>query len=261
MFPSGAAKVPSQHEQGMCKRSARTKNGTAAGDGLGSRTGKRMKIEHPNLQIRVYAFDGSMQMFTQNDSDLVNRSLLELHPAFLFKQDQITIAHEDGQTTFLPPLVARVDLITDRLSVWDFPFFPGALMELTEAEFNEGVRALREQTGLRSETLIFLDMEMVSGQHSYLWMQIIAGLSAARLIRIYSLFKERRLIFGLRTGGVGALNLANLVRFAVHPEPPQPAAICLSRSSRDWPKEARAVRTPNLPPIENRRPALPVLGE
>jgi hypothetical protein len=220
-----------------------------------------MKSDHPQLQIRVYGFDGSTQEFTQNDSGLVNRSLWELHPALLFTQDRITITREDGPITFFPPLVARVDLITDRLSVWDFPFVPGALMELTEAKFNEGVHALREQAGLQSERPVLLDLEMVSGQHFYLWMQLIAGLPTAHLARIYSLCKERRLIFGLLAGGVGALNLANLVRFAVHPEPPQPATICRSRSSWDWPEETRPVRTPHLPPIRNRRPAPPVPRE
>jgi hypothetical protein len=36
------------------------------------------------------------------------------------------------------------------------------------------------------------------------------------------------LIFGLRTGGIGVLNLANMVRFSVHPDP-------LAGPAKAWP--------------------------
>ncbi|MGD0615849.1 MAG: hypothetical protein ABSA69_10465, partial [Verrucomicrobiota bacterium] len=174
---------------------------------------------------------------------MVNRTLVELHPALLFTQDRIAVANEGSQTVFLPPLVTRIDLITDRLSVWDFPFVLGALVELTEVEFMEGLHRLEqwEQPGSRSEAPVFLDLEMVDNQHSFLWMQIIAGLPTARLNRVYSLLKERRLIFGLRTGGIGVLNLANLVRFTVHPEPPEAAAVAGSAQDETQQQTLRLV--------------------
>jgi hypothetical protein len=49
-------------------------------------------------------------------------------------------------------------------------------------------------------------------------MAIVAGPPANRLLRIHSLLKARSLIFGLRAGGIGVLNLANMVRFSVYPD-------------------------------------------
>jgi hypothetical protein len=56
-------------------------------------------------------------------------------------------------------------------------------------------------------------------------MEIIAGLPTERLLTMCFLLKERRLIFGLSSGGVGVLNLANMLRFLVHPEPQQAATV------------------------------------
>lgn len=180
-----------------------------------------MKDTSPNLQVRIYGIDGSTRTFIQNDPDLVNRILNELNPTQIFTQDKVTIADAHSAAAFLTPLVMRIDLITDRLSVWDFPFKIGALMELTETEFLEHLHGQRrpEPPHLQGDFPVFLEIEMVSGQHLFLWMEIIAGLPAERLLNIYSMLKELRLIFGLRTGGIGVLNLANMVRFQVHPEP------------------------------------------
>ena len=175
----------------------------------------------PSLQIRIQGIDGSVATFVQNDPDLANRTLDELNPVRILTLAKITIAGNHSVTTFIPSLITRIDLITDRLSVWDFPFIIGALLELTETEFQEFLydRQRRGQPRSSGDFPVFLDIEMVNGQRLFLWMEIVAGLPPDRLLRIYSLLKERSLIFGLRTGGIGVLNLANTVRFSVHPDP------------------------------------------
>ncbi len=186
-----------------------------------------MKDASSNLQVRIHGIDGSTRTFIQNDPDQVNHTLNELEPTQIFTKDRITIADEHSAAAFLPPLVTRINLITDRLSVWDFPFKIGALVELTETEFLEHLNGpqRQEHPHLQCDFPVFLDIERVSGQHVFLWMEIIAGLPAERLLRIYSLLKKRRLIFGLRTGGIGVLNLANKVRFLVYPEPPEATTV------------------------------------
>jgi hypothetical protein len=180
-----------------------------------------MNENNPRLQIGVYAIDGSAQIFVQHDADIVNRTLEDLHPSRIFAQEQITIADDDTEIAIVLPLLTRIDLMTDHLSVWDFPFVLGALVEVTEGEFIEGIRNLQgwAKSGSAGETSVYLEIEMLNGQRLFLCMQVVAGLSSARLGKIYSLLKERSLIFGLRTGGIGILNLSNLVCFKVHPEP------------------------------------------
>ncbi len=180
-------------------------------------------MNHPtqSLQIRIYGIDGTVATLTQTDPDVINRTLGEFNPARILTQTKITIAGNHSVTTFIPPLITRIDLITDRLSVWDFPFVIGALVELTETEFHKFLHDLqrRVQNRASDDFSVFLDIQMVNGQRLFLWMEIVAGLPADRLLRIYSLLKERSLVFGLRAGGVGILNPANLVRFSVHPDP------------------------------------------
>jgi hypothetical protein len=180
-----------------------------------------MQDAGPGLQIRIQGIDGSIATFVQNDPDLVNCTLRELNPDQILIHTKITIAGNHSVTTFIPALITRIDLITDRLSVWDFPFVIGALLELTETEFHDFryQRQPRVQPRLPDDFPMFLDIEMVNGRRSLLWTEVIAGFPADRLPGIYSLLKARSVIFGLRAGGIGILNPANIVRFSVHPDP------------------------------------------
>lgn len=178
-----------------------------------------MKHLTPQLRICVWQIDGSTQSFIQSDPDAVNRTIAELHSGALFSQDRIIIADGEAQGSFLPPRITRIDLVTDQVTVWDFPFAFGALIELSEGEFLDGVRALSEPPNMRTGTRLFLDIQSVSSQRTCLWMEVVAGFPAARMTQVYSLFKERQLIFGLREGGVGVLNSANVAQFAIFPEP------------------------------------------
>ena len=185
-----------------------------------------MKGHYSHLQVHIHTIDGSTRAFIHDYPDVVNRTLTELHPTHLFTHDRLTISEDGAEVALISPLITRIDLMTERLSVWDFPFVLGALMEVAEGEFMDGLHGLEgsERPGSPSEMPVFLDIEMVSGHRLFLWMRIVAGFPTARLARVYSLLKERRLIFGLRTGGIGVLNLSNMVRFSVHPEPPKVAA-------------------------------------
>ena len=174
-----------------------------------------------HLQIRIYGVDGTARTLVQDSPELINRTLQDLNPMTLFAQDEIVISDGDATVTFLPPTLARIDLMSDCLSVWDYPFALGALVELTEPEFLEFLRQPRPRPPANSAngTPVCLKLEMLHGQPVFLWMQVIAGLPPARWQKIHSLLEERRLIFDLRAGGIGVLNLANLVRASIHPDP------------------------------------------
>jgi hypothetical protein len=76
------------------------------------------KAMSPCLRIRIHGIDGSLDTFTLTEPALIDRTLNELNPALVFTQDTIAVADADSQAAFLPPLLTRIDLITDRLSVW-----------------------------------------------------------------------------------------------------------------------------------------------
>lgn len=173
-----------------------------------------------NLKIHIHKVDGSLERVTQSEAGLVRRILHEFQPGRIFNQETIIFPGDHSLASYRAPQVTRIDLITDLLSVWDFPFVIGALVELQESEFQEFLNDRRGRVTPRTSGNfpVFLEIEMVNGQRLLLWMDIIAGLPVDRLRRIYSLCQKRSLIFGLRSGGIGVLNMANVARFLVHPD-------------------------------------------
>src|SRR5215469_13987431 len=97
-------------------------------------------IHHP-FRICVWQIDGTARTFVRVENDQATRLLAELHSGFFFNQDRIVISNE-AEDSFLPPRVTRIDMMTDEATVWDFPFAFGALIELSEAEFLDGVRTM-----------------------------------------------------------------------------------------------------------------------
>jgi hypothetical protein len=178
------------------------------------------------LEVRVYGIDGSLETFSHEDPEWARHTLADLYPTRLFSQEQFTLGDESSKKMFASSRITRVDLITKNLSVWDFPFLLGALEELGESEYEQEIRIARGEHTIPADiTALHLDLYMLDGRHSFLGVQIVEGLPSVRLNRIYSLLKERRVIFGLRTAGVGILNPANVVRFSVCPEPSGQAPI------------------------------------
>src|SRR5579864_2675760 len=100
-------------------------------------------MKHPYLEIRVDTIDGAARLWVQNDLELVRGTLEEIDPPRIFAQNQTTLSDGDTETTLLLSLINRIDLVTDHWSVWDFPFVLGALTEVTEGEFTQGLAGLQ----------------------------------------------------------------------------------------------------------------------
>lgn len=181
-----------------------------------------MNAPLPTLQVRLYAPDGGIRIFDQPGSDVAARVHATLNPAKLFAADTLKIRVEDTEHTFAPSELTRVDLVTDQLSVWDFPFVLGAHMELTGAEFREFITPgpAWESSGWPVDLPVLMKFAMNNGGHYFFRLEVAGGLSAMRMSRIDSMLKRGHLIFGLRAGGIGILNLANATHFSVYPEPP-----------------------------------------
>ena len=88
-------------------------------------------------------------------------------------------------TKFIPHLITRIDLITDRLSVWDFPLVIGALLELTETKFQEFVHGWQRQSQRRlsDDFPVFPKIEMVDGQRLFPLDGNCCGVTVGRGVR------------------------------------------------------------------------------
>jgi len=183
-----------------------------------------MNDTNSNLLIHIYGIDGSTRSFVQTEPRFITETLAGLDPGRIFLPDRVTLNVDDSPIAFIPPLVTRVDLVTDRLTVWDFPFVLGAPHELTEAAFQQQLCDVRQQwRSARDESLMLLEIQMVSGLRCFLQMNVVAGVREEQIRQFFSLLRKRSLIFGLRAAGIGILNLANMVRFTVHPDPDEDA--------------------------------------
>jgi hypothetical protein len=179
-----------------------------------------MNDDLPTLQIQAYRVDGLTKTFFLNDPELVHRALMDLNASLLFSRDAVRIADGDSEITLPASHLTRIDLISDWLSVWDFPFVLGALMEVTEMEFLDAVGdSVRAESDRPNDIPVFLDLTMAQNQRWFFWMKVVGGLPAVRLSRIQSMLNGKSLVFGLQTNGIGILNLANLTHFSIHPEP------------------------------------------
>lgn len=204
-----------------------------------------MSEKYADLQMLIYTVDGTRQTIVEKDPEDVERTLADLNPLTLFGRDRATVIDDAMEITLAVPLITRIDFLTHRLSVWDFPFVLGAPVEVTEAEFQNGLLNIEqwEQPASRHATPLFIDLDMVDGQRVFLWMEVVAGVSTARLSRMQSLLKARHLIFGLRTGGIGVLNFANLLRLSVHPELFETDVKVSSHAAPIRPASAKTTRT------------------
>lgn len=180
---------------------------------------------NPMLEIRIHGVDGSVETFSVDEPALVDRMLRAIGPARIFTEESITIAGEYSITAFVTSRITRVDLIHERFCTSEFP--PGVkdIVELTEPEFQTLIhdpkfRRRRELPRAPGEHVLgFLDIEMVSGRHAYLWVESVTPPAVDRLLRLHAFLVAATLTFPLRDRGIAVLNLANMERFTAYPGP------------------------------------------
>ena len=180
----------------------------------------------------MHGLDGSVETFMQDDASLADSIMKDIQPARLFTSGRVVIAGAYSLTGFVASKLIRIDFVRQGVACWAFPAGIVDAIELSEAEFREkahlddaGNLQKRVQTRVAGEFAIgFLDIEMVGGQHVFLAVEFVVGLLAERLQRINLLLSASSIHFRIREGGIGALNLANLVRFTSYPGPAEAPA-------------------------------------
>ncbi len=190
-------------------------------------------MNHPtqNLQIYIHTVDGSIETFTQSEAGLMNRILNEFQPARIFNQEKIIIAGDNSLTSFPVHQIVRIDLVSENLSHWIIPQGIADAVELTETEFQALLQnpELHDRWGQartqETSVVTFLDLEMAGQKQLFLAMEIAIEAQAEPPDAIPFLLTAPTLCFRMRTGGIAALNLANLTRLTFFPSPqPAPAA-------------------------------------
>jgi len=180
---------------------------------------------NPAMTIRFHLTDGSVQSFVQSDDTIAAKIWDSVDPARLFARPRLIIGSEHSKAVFVSAEVIRVDFVQDSFQCWEFPGGYSDIVELSESEFREHARldrpalmTKREQPTPVGDLLVsFLKLQMRGGQSQFAMIEVPVKLPAESQSFLHFMLSKGSVHMRLRGGGIGVLNLANLVAYAVYP--------------------------------------------
>ncbi len=182
-------------------------------------------VSKPFLTIRFHLTDGSVHSFVQPD-DAVARKLWEsVDPKRLFAHPRIIIGSEHSKAVFVSAEIIRVDFVQDAFQCWEFPGGYSDIVELSEEQFRGHARldqpakmTKREQTTPVGDLLVsFVQLQMRGSQPQFAMVEIPVKLPAESQSFMQFMLSKGSVHLRLRGGGIGVVNLANLVAYSVYP--------------------------------------------
>src|SRR5213594_931276 len=177
------------------------------------------------LTVRFHLTDGSVHSFAQTDDALARKIWDAVEPARLFTRPRIVIGSEHSKTVFVSAEVIRVDFLHHSFQCWEFPGGYSDIVELSEEEFRKhahldepALMAKREQPTPAGDLLVsFVRLHMRGGRPLFVMVEVPVKLPAESQSFMQFMLSKGSVHMRLRGGGIGILNLANLVAYAVYP--------------------------------------------
>ncbi len=177
------------------------------------------------LTIRFHLTDGSVHSFVQTD-DAAARKLWEgVDPARLFVRPRFVVGSEHSKAVFVSAETVRVDFLHDSFQCWEFPGGYSDIVELSEEEFRKHARldqparmTKRDQPTPVGDLLVsFVKLQMRGGRPLFVMVEIPVKLPAESQSFMQFMLSKAAIHMRLRGGGVGVVNLANLIGYTVYP--------------------------------------------
>jgi len=184
-------------------------------------------VRVPRPRLRFYLRDGSVESFVQDGLAEAQPFLQQIGTGQLFNHPRIIVAGAHYKTVFVSSELNRIDLVWPHLEFWPNGYVD--VVELTRAQFRKNThlddpaRMRRREHHLRVGDLYvsFLDVRLAGGQRVYLMRESQVKLPAESQSLMRHLLSKGPFTFRLSEGGLGLLNLANLVRYTVYPGVPE----------------------------------------
>ena len=177
------------------------------------------------LTIQFHLTDGTTRGFTQADAATNEKLWDEIDPSRLFARPRIVVGSEHSKSVFVAAEIIRVDFHHDSFQCWKFPGGYSDIAEVSEEEFDEGARL--QEPSLRTKRdrpmapgdllLSFVKLQMRGGQPLFARVKALAKLPAESQSFMQFLLSKAAVHMRLRGGGIGVVNLANLVGYTVYP--------------------------------------------
>src|SRR4051812_26868352 len=179
----------------------------------------------PPLLIRVHLTDGSIHSYSKMNETEANEFWEKLEPSRLFAQTRLVVAGAFSKSVFNSCHVARVDFIRASHDCWSFPAGASDVVELTEDEFRKNARldepqrmAKREQPTPVGDLLVsFLQLHMAGGRSIFAMVEVPVKLPIESQSFMQFLLSGASFHMRLPAGGVGFVNLGNLLGYTVYP--------------------------------------------
>jgi hypothetical protein len=184
-----------------------------------------MSEGRPALEVRLQFVDGSEETFRQHASNAAKDILQRINPAQLFSQARIVVADDYSKSVFVCSHINRIDFVFNGDGFSHIPWDHADIVELTEEEFRKHVPAndasrlqKRAQPQRVGDLLVsFLKLRMRGGSHVYLMNEILVKLPAESHSYMQRFLSKGAVAIRLANGGLGVLNMANLIGYTVYP--------------------------------------------
>jgi len=181
--------------------------------------------DSPAMVVRVHLEDGSIESFIQND-ELTARKLWEtIDPLRLFTQQRVVIAGTHSKSVFVGSAIVRIDFVQQFCPCWQFPAGYSDIVELSEADFRKHAHLdepelmpKREQATPVGDLLVsFLKLQFRNSPPLFLMSEFSVKLPVENQSFMRFLLSKTGFHMRLRGGGVGVVNLEQLVGYTAYP--------------------------------------------
>jgi hypothetical protein len=193
------------------------------------KTTDHAKLTKPAFVIRVHLTDGSVESFAQSDEAEARKLWDKIEPSHMFAQSRIVLAGEHSKSVYVTAQIVRVDFIQESNECWEFPGGYSDVVELTEEDFRTHARLdrpklmpKREQPTPVGDLLVsFVKLHLAGGKPLYLMIEFPVKLPVENHSFMQFMLSKGGFHMRLCGGGIGVINLENLLGYTVYPGVPQ----------------------------------------
>jgi hypothetical protein len=179
----------------------------------------------PAMIIRIHLANGSVESFIQADEATARKTWQAIDPVRLFAQQRVIIAGTYAKSVFVASEIVRLDFVQQFCPCWEFPQGYSDIVELTESDFRKHAHLdqpelmpKREQPTAVGDLLVsFLKLQFRNSSPLFLMSEFSVKLPAENQSFMRFLLSKTGFHMRLRGGGVGVVNLAQLVGYNVYP--------------------------------------------
>jgi hypothetical protein len=177
------------------------------------------------MVVRVHLADGSTESFIQTEEATARKIWESIDPVRLFAQPRLVIAGTYSKSVFVGSEIVRIDFVQQFCPCWQFPEGFSDLVELSEEEFRKHAHLdepelmpKREQRTAVGDLLVsFLKLQFKSRAPIFVMAELSVKLPAENQSFMRFLLSKTGFHMRLQGGGVGVVNLAQLVGFTAYP--------------------------------------------